>query len=328
MAPKKDMFANSTSGTFESAMQKVNEKKELSNIQEILISDIKNPVFHDRSIYSEASIIELQNSITELAKKKSGIFGSGLLSPVIVRKLSDGSLERISGYRRIKAFQNLKREQIPAIILDTTDKESQLIMIIENMQRENLCVYDEVLSLLTLIATSLDLTVEKVKSQLYRFKNQRLGNVQSMSSEEMEVYEQIQNILKSTGKVDYKIGTLISKLSVLNLNDMLINALKEGLIEERVAMTIHKLGDNEKAIKEVLEKAINENLTVKNVKILVDQILGKVTTASPYQKVFDKMKNVNKLPQEKIDRVQQLMTELDSILDDVPTRSKKKQSQA
>jgi ParB family chromosome partitioning protein len=67
---------------------------------------------------------------------------NGQLAPILVRKSKDG-YEIIAGERRWRAMQSIKEHSIDAIVMDVDDKESALIAIVENVQREQLNVIEE-----------------------------------------------------------------------------------------------------------------------------------------------------------------------------------------
>ena len=67
---------------------------------------------------------------------------NGQLAPILVRKSKDG-YEIIAGERRWRAMQSIREHSIDAIVMDVDDKESALIAIVENVQREQLNVIEE-----------------------------------------------------------------------------------------------------------------------------------------------------------------------------------------
>ena len=62
----------------------------------------------------------------------------GVLSPIIVRPLDDGTYEIVSGHRRKRACELAGITEIPAIIRDLDDDEATIIMVDSNLQRENI----------------------------------------------------------------------------------------------------------------------------------------------------------------------------------------------
>ena len=62
----------------------------------------------------------------------------GVLVPIIVRPMDDGSYEIVSGHRRKRACELAEVEEIPAIVRDLDDDEATIIMVDSNLQRENI----------------------------------------------------------------------------------------------------------------------------------------------------------------------------------------------
>ena len=85
-----------------------------------------------RQLFFNESLESMATSIKE----------NGQLAPILVRKSKDG-YEIIAGERRWRAMQSIKEHSIDAIVMDVDDKESALIAIVENVQREQLNVIEE-----------------------------------------------------------------------------------------------------------------------------------------------------------------------------------------
>lgn len=91
-----------------------------------------NP-YQPRRSFSEESIAELAESIYQY----------GLLSPLIVRQIPDGSYELIAGERRLRALKKLGQEKTDAILLPVQDRDCALLALVENIQREDLTYFEE-----------------------------------------------------------------------------------------------------------------------------------------------------------------------------------------
>ncbi|HEX7059249.1 MAG TPA: ParB/RepB/Spo0J family partition protein [Solirubrobacterales bacterium] len=78
-----------------------------------------------------------------LAGLASSIESSGVVQPLLVRPLPDGSYELIAGERRWRAAQQAGLERVPAIVRDSEQAERLQVALIENMVREDLNPVDE-----------------------------------------------------------------------------------------------------------------------------------------------------------------------------------------
>jgi ParB family chromosome partitioning protein len=78
-----------------------------------------------------------------LAGLASSIESSGVVQPLLVRSLHDGSYELIAGERRWRAAQQAGLEKVPVIVRDSEQAERLQVALIENMVREDLNPVEE-----------------------------------------------------------------------------------------------------------------------------------------------------------------------------------------
>ena len=81
-----------------------------------------------------------QESLDALA---ASIEASGVIQPLLVRPLHDGSYELVAGERRWRAAQQAGLDKVPAVIRDSEQTERLQAALIENMVREDLNPVDE-----------------------------------------------------------------------------------------------------------------------------------------------------------------------------------------
>lgn len=283
-----------------------NASNDTSKMREILIEDIIAPKFHDRTSPGKASILELAKNIEAV----------GLQQPIVLRKLPDGKLERIIGYRRIEAMKLLERKEIQAIVLDEiTDSEAMLMMVSENLQRENLNVYDETVALLEYIAVSLNKSVEEIKSFLFKIKNFYGGKIQGLDQNEKEAHELINSILERTGR--FNIQTFINRLRVLKLEQVIIDAMRDNKITYSIAIQLQKLKELTK-IEELIAEITEKGLTTKELIDRVNFLNGgteraRVSPLTEIKKILNEQK-YKKLSKEKKDEVTTLIERLKYLL--------------
>jgi ParB family chromosome partitioning protein len=80
-----------------------------------------------RKVFREAELADLAGSIRE----------QGILQPLVVRRRGDG-YELIIGERRWRAAQLAGLDEVPAVILDATDRQVVEMALVENVQRADL----------------------------------------------------------------------------------------------------------------------------------------------------------------------------------------------
>jgi ParB family chromosome partitioning protein len=78
-----------------------------------------------------------------LAGLASSIETNGVVQPLLVRPLPDGSYELVAGERRWRAAQAAGLEKVPAVVRDQELAERLQVALIENMVREDLNPVDE-----------------------------------------------------------------------------------------------------------------------------------------------------------------------------------------
>ncbi|MBE6791667.1 MAG: ParB/RepB/Spo0J family partition protein [Clostridia bacterium] len=105
------------------------------------IGDIEPDRGQPRTKFSEEALSELEASIREF----------GVLQPLLVRPMSDGSYKIVAGERRWRAARRAELTEVPVIIKSLTDAEAAAIALIENLQREDLNPIEEAAGIRKLI---------------------------------------------------------------------------------------------------------------------------------------------------------------------------------
>jgi ParB family transcriptional regulator, chromosome partitioning protein len=78
-----------------------------------------------------------------LAALAASIEASGVVQPLLVRPLHDGSYELVAGERRWRAARQAGLEKVPAVVRDQAETERLQSALIENMVREDLNPVEE-----------------------------------------------------------------------------------------------------------------------------------------------------------------------------------------
>ena len=159
----------------------------------------------------------------------------GVLQPIIVRTIGD-KYEIIAGERRYRASVLAGKETVPVIVKNMTDKESAEIALIENVQRKELTPIEEALSYKNILDLGY-LTQEQLA--------EKIGKSQP---------------------------AIANKIRLLNLSDEVQDALLENKISERHARSLLRL-KNKKQQDKMLNKIINERLTVRKTDDEIEKVL-------------------------------------------------------
>ena len=99
-----------------------------SSIGEIDINRIAPNPNQPRRDFSDSAIDELADSIREL----------GIVQPITLRNMGDGTYQIIAGERRWRAAKRAGLESVPAYIRTADDEKTMQMALVENIQREDL----------------------------------------------------------------------------------------------------------------------------------------------------------------------------------------------
>ena len=173
-----------------------------------------------------------EGSLQELA---NSIEQSGVFQPIIVRKSQVKGYELIAGERRFRASKLAGKKTIPAIIRDFDEESMMQIAVLENLQREDL-----------------------------------------NPLEEAEAYEMLMKNLKLTqADVAARLGKsrpyIANYLRLLGLPESVKKMLQSDEISMGQARTLLGLKDKRMIIK-IANKVVRDNLTVRQLEQLVNQL--------------------------------------------------------
>lgn len=116
-------------------------EKEINKVLEIGVSLIKpNPSQPRKCFYSD-----------ELTKLAKSISQEGILQPLIIR-INNGEYELVSGERRLRAAKIAGLKTVPCIIVNMTERNSALMALVENIQRQDLSFFEEASAIQSLIS--------------------------------------------------------------------------------------------------------------------------------------------------------------------------------
>ncbi|MGH2962008.1 MAG: ParB/RepB/Spo0J family partition protein [Solirubrobacterales bacterium] len=133
------------------------EEAPLPELRDVPIELIRPNPEQPRSRIDDDGIDDLAESVA----------AAGIIQPLIVRPLSNGTYELIAGERRWRAAQQAGLAEVPALVRDQQDAERLQVALIENMAREDLNAVDEARACATLVE-DLGLSKEELARRLGR----------------------------------------------------------------------------------------------------------------------------------------------------------------
>ncbi len=138
------------------ALKEENDKISSNEEKIVMISpyEISPNPSQPRKYFTDEAIYRLADSIRN----------HGLIQPLSVR-ITENGYELIAGERRLRALKILGKTEVPCVITNVDNEESAHLAIIENIQRENLNIFEQAQAIANLMKVHC-LTQEKIAEQL------------------------------------------------------------------------------------------------------------------------------------------------------------------
>lgn len=108
-----------------------------------------------RKVFDEDALAELADSIAK----------HGVIQPLLVRPMPDGSYQLVAGERRWRASRMAGLTEVPVVIKELSDDEAMTLALIENLQREDLNAIEEAQGIKALMDT-LSLTQDEAAERV------------------------------------------------------------------------------------------------------------------------------------------------------------------
>ena len=112
--------------------QKINTYMETGRVVFLPFSAISPNPNQPRTVFTEEALEELAQSIRR----------HGVLQPLSVRRI-EGGYQLIAGERRLRAAKLAGLTEVPCLVMRMTDRESGMVALIENLQRQDLDFIEE-----------------------------------------------------------------------------------------------------------------------------------------------------------------------------------------
>ena len=271
------------------------------------IDKIRLPAQQPRRYFDPEKLSQLVQSVKE----------HGILQPLLVRAVG-GEYELVAGERRLRAAKAAGLTEVPIITKELSDLQILQIALLENLQREDLNPVEETEGILELLCMELDVNSGEVISILNQVANAKRRNLELTENVSRQL-EIIESVLSGVGRFSAE-SFRTSRLPLLNLPDDVLEILRQGKIEYTKARAIAKVKD-EGERRELLDKVLNENLSLSEIKQLVKELTpGKTTPKetlnAKYSEIGKRLKNAQVWEDaKKTKKLEKLLSDLEQLLE-------------
>lgn len=185
-----------------------------------IVPNAKQP----RSAYEPEAFAELVHSIKEL----------GVLQPIVVREISEGSYELIMGERRLRASKEAGLDKIPAVIRDTADENMLRDALLENLHRSDLNPLEEASAYQQLLE-DFGITQDQLAERIGRSRP-RITNTIRLLKLPTQVQRKVAAGVLSAGHARALLGAASEERMVELANKVINEGLSVRSLEELVAI--------------------------------------------------------------------------------------------
>ena len=230
-----------------------------SNLSEVRMDDISPNPNQPRREFDDDSLQELANSIRQI----------GLVQPITLRDMGDGTYVIIAGERRWRAYQRVGLTTIPAYIRTVDDENMLEMALVENIQREDLTAIEVALAYQNLIeqySLTQDQLSEKVGKNRATIANYlRLlklpASVQvALRNREIDMGHARALLALSDPKAQLKVFAEMKKghMSVRQIEDMVKQLSEGGSVKTKTGTRIRQKGSNLSADYNLLREGLRK----------------------------------------------------------------------
>jgi ParB family transcriptional regulator, chromosome partitioning protein len=266
------------------------------------IDKIRLPAQQPRRYFDPEKLNQLVQSVKE----------HGILQPLLVRAVN-GEFELVAGERRLRAAKEAGLTEVPIITKELSDLQTLQIALLENLQREDLNPVEETEGILELLCMELDVNSGEVISILNQAANAKKRGLDLTENVSRQL-EIIESVLLGVGRFSAE------SFRTSRLPDDVLEILRQGKIEYTKARAIAKLKDKDER-RELLDKVLNENLSLSEIKQLVKELTPgkttiKETLSTRYSEIGKRLKNAQVWEDaKKTKKLEKLLSDLEQLLE-------------
>lgn len=168
--------------------------KDTPGYAELSVDELGPSPYQPRKAFGEEELSSLADSIKE----------AGVIQPLLVRIMPDGSRQLVAGERRLRAARMAGMKVVPAILQKLSDKKARAYALMENMQRQDLSPIEEAEGIFKMSKEG-GLSQEEIATLLSKSRSQ-IANILRLNKLPDEVKEMLDKGKISVGAARLLIG--------------------------------------------------------------------------------------------------------------------------
>lgn len=263
------------------------------NINEIELTKIAANPNQPRTKFDEEALTELSESIKHL----------GIIQPITLRKMPDGTFQIISGERRFRAAKLAGLDAVPAYVREVEDETVLAMALVENVQREDLDAIEIAISYQRLI-DECNLTQEQL--------SEKVGKKRSTVTNYLRLLKLPPEIQLGIINSDISMGHARSLIAIEQQDEMVkvfTQIIENDLSVRKTEELVRELKNGKKAEAEPTKETASVPDEYKDLK---EQISNKFKSAIKF-KINDKGKGEIAIPFTSPEELERIVGILDKI---------------
>ncbi len=230
-----------------------NAVEEKGKAVSLRISEIEPNKSQPRKQFDDGMLADLAASIAQ----------HGVLQPLLVRPLTDGSYQLVAGERRWRAARMAGLTEVPVVIRELSDRETAELALIENLQRQDLNPMEEAFGYRTLME-QYNLTQDEVAKAVNKSRP-AVANALRLLNLPSELATMVQHGALSAGHARTLLGleTPQEQLQAAKLaidKEMSVRALEKLVKEAQTERKNKPKSERRDSLFDEVELALTENL--------------------------------------------------------------------
>lgn len=257
------------------------------------LSALQPGTFQPRVHFAPEALEDLARSIRE----------QGVLQPLLVRPLAGGRYEIVAGERRWRAAGLAGLAEVPVLIRDLDDSQARLAAAVENLQRENLNVIEEVRARLQVAAAALNVPETQAVARMFALDRAPDADPETVS--------RLDTTFGALGRESWR-SFIRNRAAVLNLPEDVQAAVRLGL-DYRKALVVGRVTDAD--ARAALLRSAEAGATVQDLRA---QVTPAAAPAESWQAVARRLSHkraLDNLDPARRKKVERLLGQVQALLD-------------